>query len=32
LIPGWGRVPGEGNGNPFHGQRGLVGLQFMGSQ
>ena len=18
LIPGWGRSPGEGNGNPFH--------------
>ena len=32
-IPGWGRSPGEGNGNPLqlslhgksHGQRGLVG-------
>ena len=32
-IPGWGRSPGEGNGNPlllflpgeFHGQRSLVG-------
>ena len=27
LIPGWGRSPGEGNGNPFqyscHGQRSL---------
>ena len=33
LIPGWGRSPGEGNGNPLqcfcleksHGQRSLVG-------
>ena len=33
LIPGWGRSPGEGIGNPFqyaclgnsHGQRSLVG-------
>ena len=32
LIPGWGRSPGEGNGNPFqfflpgesHGQRSLM--------
>ena len=32
LIPGWGRSPGEGSGNPLlfspersHGQRSLVG-------
>ena len=31
LIPGWGRSPGEGNGNPLqysgksHGQRNLAG-------
>ena len=39
-IPGSGRSPGEGNGNPppiflpgeSHGQRSLVGLQSMGSQ
>ena len=37
-ISGLGGFPGEGNGNPpqylltreFHGQRSLVGLQFMG--
>ena len=37
LIPGLGRSPGEGNGNPLqsscleksHGQRSLVGSQFM---
>ena len=40
-IPGLGRSPGEGNGNPlkysfvpveFHGQTSVVGLQSMGSQ
>ena len=39
-IPGSGRSPGEGNGNPFqyflpgtsHGQGSLVRLQSMGSQ
>jgi len=40
-IPGLGRSPGEGNGNPlkysfvpgeFHGQKSVVGLQSMGSQ
>ena len=25
LIPGSGRFPGGGNGNPLHGQRSLVG-------
>ena len=40
LIPGLGRSPGEGNGNPLqysclenpHGQKSLGGLQSMGSQ
>ena len=40
LIPGLGRSPGGGHGNPFqyswpgeaHGQRSLAGLQSMGSQ
>ena len=39
LIPGWGRSPGEGHGNPFQYSclensmdRGPGGLQFMGSQ
>ena len=40
LIPGSGRSPGEGNGNPLiffpgesHGQRSLAGyIQSMGSQ
>ena len=39
-IPGWGRSPGRGNGNPLqysyvenpHGQRSLVGLHSMVSQ
>ena len=39
-IPGSGRSPGEGNGNPLqyflpgksYGQRSLWGLQSMGSQ
>ena len=39
-IPGWGRSPGGGHGNPFqhsclenpHGQRSLVGLKSKGSQ
>ena len=40
-IPGLGRSPGVGNGNPLpyvslpgksHGQRSLEGLQFMGPQ
>ena len=38
LIPGWGRSPGEGNGNPLqysglenpHGQRSLVGYSPWG--
>ena len=36
LIPGLGRFPGEGNGNPaqysgeFHGQRSLVGFSPWG--
>ena len=38
LIPGWGRPPGEGHGNPFqysclenaHGQRSLVGYSPRG--
>ena len=36
LIPGWGRTPGEGNGNPvffpgeFYGQRSLVGYSPWG--
>ena len=38
LIPGLGRSPGEGNGNPFqcscpgkaHGQRNLVGYSPRG--
>ena len=37
-IPGWGRSPGEGNGNPLQYSclgnpmdRGPGGLQFMGS-
>ena len=37
LIPGLGRSPGEGNGNPpkflpgeFHGQRSLVGCSPWG--
>ena len=37
-IPGWGRSPGEGNGNPLqysclenpHGQRSLVGYSTEG--
>ena len=37
-IPGWGRSPGEGNGNPLqysclgksHGQRSLVGYSPWG--
>ena len=37
-IPGWGRSPGEGNGNPlqlflpeeFHGQRSLAGYSLWG--
>ena len=40
LIPGSGRPPGEGNGNPlqyffpgeFDGQRSLTGVPFTGSQ
>ena len=40
LIPGLGRSPGEGNGNPIpvvlpgesHGQEEAVGLQSMGLQ
>ena len=40
LIPGSGRVPGEGNGNPLqysclenpHGQKRLVGYSPWGSQ
>jgi len=40
LIPGMGRSPGEGNGNPLHyscledahGQRSLAGVQVIGSQ
>ena len=40
LIPGSGKSPGRGNGNPLqysclenpHGQKSLVGLQPMGSQ
>ena len=40
LIPGWGRSPGEGNGNPlqysclenFHGMRLLVGCSPWGLQ
>ena len=39
-FPGWGRSPGEGDGNPlqlllpgkFHGLRSLVGYSPMGSQ
>ena len=39
-IPGLGRSPGEGHGNPLqysrlenpHGQRSLGGLQSMGAQ
>ena len=38
-IPGWGRPPGEGNGNPLQYSclgdpidRGACGLQSMGSQ
>ena len=39
FIPGWGRSPGEGNGNPllpvflpgeFHGQRNLAGCSPWG--
>ena len=38
LMSGWGRSPGEGNGNPLqlslpgksHGQRGLVGCGLQG--
>ena len=38
LIPGWGRSPGEGNGNPLqysclenpHGQRSLAGYSLWG--
>ena len=37
-IPGWGRSPGDGNGNPLkyscmenpHGQRSLVGYSSWG--
>ena len=35
MIPGLGRSPGEGNGNPpgeFHGQRSLVGYSLRGSK
>jgi len=38
LIPGFGRSPGEGNGNPvflpgkFHDQRGLVGYSPWGQK
>ena len=36
LIPGWGRSPGEGNGNPLHilawGMDEPGGLQSLGSQ
>ena len=39
-IPGWGRSPGEGNGNPIqysclenpHGQRSLAGYSTWGSK
>ena len=38
LIPGWGRSPGEGSGNPLqysclenpHGQRSLAGYSSWG--
>ena len=30
LIPGSGRSPGGGHGNPFHGQRSLVGYSPWG--
>ena len=34
LIPGWGRLPGEGNGNPLqsscHGQKSLAGYSPWG--
>ena len=29
-IPGLGRSPGEGNGNPSHGRRSLVGYSPQG--